>query len=228
MTWTPFYIDLDGVEAAVFGGGTVATRRALMLSRAGAKVRVYSLQFTRELEEEASRNRYISLERVDLSSADIEGLIGDALIVVVATSDESINQRILEAAKRMRRLVNYPPDGRRGNLIVPFRGETSYGLHYAITSLGATGIAARRARDLVGRILEEDQGIRVWYEAMSRVKKLLKSSIGDHKLRYRLYFIVEKDPEFSRALERGDLDRALRRAQEIVLQHLQGSSQPQG
>ncbi len=228
MTWTPFYIDLDGVEAAVFGGGTVATRRALMLSRAGAKVRVYSLQFTRELEEEASRNRYISLERVDLSSADIEGLIGDALIVVVATSDESINQRILEAAKRMRRLVNYPPDGRRGNLIVPFRGETSYGLHYAITSLGATGIAARRARDLVGRILEEDQGIRVWYEAMSRVKKLLKSSIGDHKLRYRLYFIVEKDPEFSRALERGDLDGALRRAQEIVLQHLQGSSQPQG
>lgn len=215
MTWQPFYIRLDGLRAAVFGGGTVATRRALMLARSGALVDVYSLDFTPELVRAAEEGNP-RLHRVDLREADPRSLIGDALIVVVATSDEEVNEKILGAALEMGRLVNYPPRGTRGNLIVPFRGETSYGLRFAVTSLGETGVGARRARDRVLEVLESDESVRNWYEAMRRVKTLLKARVGDYKLRYRLYFVIERDPEFASLVESGRIREALERAERII------------
>ncbi len=224
--WLPLYVNPGGLRVVVFGGGTVATRRALMFAEAGAIVEVYSLEFSSELLEAAERG-LLSIARIDLREARLEEVMKEASLVVIATSDESLNERILSQALALGKLVNYPPDGKRGNIIVPFRGETSYGLKFAVTSLGETGVGARRARDRIQAILERDESLKRWYRAMKRVKELLRGSVADYKLRYKLYFVIERDREFAGLVENGMIDEAINRAREIIEESTQ-SSKPEG
>ncbi len=215
MEWIPLYVNMEGLRVAVLGGGTVAERRALTFSAAGAFVDVYSLDFTPGLRE-ASLKGNLRLHRVDLRGVEPDSILRGYSLVVIATSDPGLNEVFLEEARRMGLLVNYPPDGTRGSVIVPFRGEASYGLRVAVTSLGETGVAARAALERIVGCLEEDRYLRGLYSVMSRVKRYMKESIGDYKLRYRLYFKIAGDPLFGELVGKGLLEEAYQRAVDII------------
>ena len=219
MSWIPLYVRLEGRRAAVFGGGRVAERRARLLAGAGMRVDVYSLDFTPGLRS-LEREGLARLHRVDLRllpPGGIAGLARGSLIAVAATSSEAINRRVLEEARAAGALVNYPPLGLAGDVIVPFRGSTSYGLHVAVTSLGATGIAARRALERVIAALESDGYIRGLYIVMSRFKEWLRSVEPSPRRRIPIYFAVDEDPLFQRLVEEGRLGEALERAKSLAL-----------
>ena len=227
-SWAPVYLRLDGRRTVVFGGGTVATRRAVALASMGAHVDVYSLEFSGELERLAGDGR-IRLHRLDLSRLSderLEELARGAVIVVAATDDMGLNRRLLRAARRAGALVNYPPRGVEGDLIFPFKASTSYGLHVAVTSLGRTGIAARRALERIIGFLEGDDYVRGLYLVMSRFKEWLMTVEDSPKRRLPVYFEVDADPIFQRLVEEGRLDEALERAKALALQLLGKAQQP--
>ncbi len=225
--WLPLYINPKGLNVAIFGGGSLGERRAQLFSEYGAKVRVYASSFTRDLKNMASLGR-IELYRTDLSNDNslILHAIEWADIVVVATGIEEIDNKIVNLAKSKRKLINDGVNTFRGNIIVPFRGKTSYGLCFSVTSLGRAGIAARNARDLIKSCLENGQ-LRTLYTVMARIKEYLKQEIRDPKKRIPLYFIIEKDHLFQQYIDSKNTDKAYERALEIINKYIQEESMRQ-
>ncbi len=214
-TWIPLYIDPTGLRVAVLGGGQLGERRAKMFAEAGAKVRVYALRFTDSLKQYADRYK-IELVKTDLlQESNILEAIKWADLVVIATGVDIIDRKAAAYAREMRKLVNNGVDAEQGNIIVPFQDETSYGLRFAVTSLGETGIAARIARDKIKECLE-DQSLATTYRVMARIKKYIKTNIKDAKQRLPLYFIIEEDKVFQRYVSQGEEEKAFQRALEII------------
>ncbi|MEB3764968.1 MAG: bifunctional precorrin-2 dehydrogenase/sirohydrochlorin ferrochelatase [Desulfurococcales archaeon] len=217
-TWIPIYIDPTGLRVAVLGGGQLGERRAKMFADAGAQVRVYALRFADSLKKYAYRYR-IELVKTDLlKESNLLEAIKWADLVVIATGVDVIDRKAAAYAREMRKLVNNGVDAERGNVIVPFQGETSYGLKFAVTSLGETGIAARIARDRIKECLE-DQSLATMYRVMARIKKYMKTNIKDAKQRLPLYFIIEEDKVFQRYVSQGEEEKAFQRALEIISNH---------
>jgi precorrin-2 dehydrogenase/sirohydrochlorin ferrochelatase len=148
-------------------------------------------------------------------------------LVVIATGNESIDDRAATIALSLGKLVNNGTNAQKGNIIVPFRGITSYGLRIAVTSLGVSGIGARVARDRILDYLEKDGYVRTLYNVMARVKTYLKSRIPDPKERIPLYFKVEDDSDFQRLVESSREEEAYERALEIIEEHIHGQSTTQ-
>lgn len=217
MVWIPLYIDVAGFRVLVVGGGRVGEGRALLFSKAGAVVTVVAMDFTERLRSEAESGS-IKLVKAKLPDdwETLAKLIDESDLVVVAVPDPDIARSIAEEARAKGKLVNNAVDYKDGNVVVPFRGSTSYGLYFAVTSLGRAGVAARVAAEKVKECLESDEGLRALYVSMARLKEWLKSNVSDPKKRIPIYFKVAEDPDYQQAVARGDAEGAYRRALEIA------------
>ncbi|MBC5649183.1 precorrin-6A reductase [Christensenella tenuis] len=91
----PLFADIRGKKAVVVGGGEVASRRVKTLCRFAFEIVVVSRSFSKEMTELAKRGRILAKQK-EFEAEDIEG----AFLVVAATSDRELNQKIGEAAKR--------------------------------------------------------------------------------------------------------------------------------
>ncbi len=216
MTFLPLFIDLRGKGVVVFGGGSVGARRALEFARSGARVSVVAERFTHELEV-AGRAGEVELIRRSLRPGDdISSLLKGRLLAVIATSDPALNRYLARTAMSAGLLVNNATEASEGDVVFPFRDEPLPGLYIAVTTLGASGVAARWARDRVSRCLSSDSELRALLDVMTRFKRELKAKVSDVRTRLDLYFKVESDQTFRELISRGDVEGALRRALELA------------
>ncbi len=217
MGCIPLYVDVAGFRVLVVGGGRVGEGRALLFSRAGARVTVAALEFTERLEKEAKEGS-IRLARLKLPEDwdELVKLVEESDLVVVAVPSLELARRVAREARSRGKLVNNAVDYKDGNVVVPFRGSTSYGLHYAVTSLGRAGVAARVAAEKVKECLESDRELRALYESMARLKEWLKANVPDPGVRIPVYFKVAEDPAYREAVAKGDAEKAYSRALEIA------------
>ena len=218
-THIPVYIEFIGLKVAVVGGGSVGTRRAELLSEAGADVTVYSIDFSEKLRELAEKDKVKLVELPgNISPEELADLIpGNTVLVVIATSNLDFNKQLSSILLRRGVLVNNATDAKTGNTVFPFRGEVyNGGIMISATSLGRTGVAARRVLEYCIESLEDNSYLRNLYEVMSKFKSILVDCIGDPKRRFPLYFKVDKDNLFHELLRAGSLEDALARALEIA------------
>ncbi len=211
-------VDASKLRVLVIGGGRAGAGRALRLASRGARVVVASLEFSGELVE-AWRRGLVELVRADAGDSIVDALMEWANLVVVAVPDAGLARRLAERAEALGKLVSVATTGVRGNAVMPFQGEGG-GLAYAVTSLGASGLAARRALELIGERVAGDPEVRCLLRVHGEVKRRLIEGVGDHRARMRVHEALWRDPEF-RALcregrEREALERALRLAAEIT------------
>ncbi|MEB3788197.1 MAG: bifunctional precorrin-2 dehydrogenase/sirohydrochlorin ferrochelatase [Desulfurococcales archaeon] len=220
MTYTPFYIDLSGKKAVVIGGGSIGGHRARLYSEAGARVVIMAEELGKEASELVSQGKAIFIKaRLPGDMAKVEDELQDAFIVTIALPDEELAKSIASLAKSRGVLVNSAVDARLGDVIIPFQADAG-GLRVAVTSLGATGLAARIATEKIKNLLDNDLELRTIYEATARLKKCLKARVPSSRLRMPVYFAVIDDREFREYAMRGDLERALDRARSIALEVL--------
>ena len=133
----PIYLDIRDKKCVVVGGGDVAYRKAVSLKEAGAQVVVISPELTEEFMEEEG---FIIL-RQKYEQKCLEG----ATLVIAATSEQEVNQRVWEEACRRGLPVNVVDQPELCNFIVPSvvnRGE----LQISISTGGASPALARRMR----------------------------------------------------------------------------------
>ncbi len=165
-----------------------------MFREAGALVRVVGLSFNEELEERARRDP--GLELVELDAGSEEALrphVEWADIVVVATPSREANEAAWRLARRLRRWVNDATDASRTEIVVPYRAELLDGaLEVAVTTQGKSGVVARHALERIKECLEGDEELRLLYDAMWRVKPVLKALVPDGRLRFPVYFEAEE------------------------------------
>lgn len=128
----PLFIDFKGKKVLVVGGGRIGTRRAISLREHGAEVTVVSKTFTKELLETSG----INLIKRDASEFEKRDLIdGSFFMVVTASDDKKVNEKLGEAARERGMLVNRADAHNKGDVVFPMVSRVC-GHTMAYTTLG--------------------------------------------------------------------------------------------
>lgn len=178
----PIYLDVKGKRCVVVGGGEVAYRKALGLKEVGAEVVVIAPEFYKStlggLAEEG-----VILLRQKYSGECLAG----AFLVIAATDDKEVNQKVWEDACRHGLLVNVVDQPGLCNFIVPSvvnRGE----LQISISTGGASPALAKRIRqeleDLFGPEYSE------LTQLLSKLRPLVISSVKEEGKRRQVFELL--------------------------------------
>ena len=114
MRYYPVCLDIKDRPCLVVGGGQVGTRKVGNLLKCGARVTVVSPEVSNELTALAEQGKIIVKAR-GYRSSDLE----TAFMVIGATNDQTLNQRIHDEAERAGRLVNIADQPVLCNFVLP-------------------------------------------------------------------------------------------------------------
>lgn len=96
----PLFINLKNKKILVIGGGKVGSRRALYLLKAGAIVVIISKEFNRKLLK--TKNKNLKLIKKDINNKNLNEIsLKDYFLIITATSDKKINERITSKIKKI-------------------------------------------------------------------------------------------------------------------------------
>ena len=150
--YLPLFVRLRDRSALVVGGGTVATRKAELLHRAGAAVSVVAPAIGDEMRLAANAAQWRLLERA-FQARDIE----HAALVVAATDDSVLNRQISELARERGLPVNVVDDPAASSFIFPAVVDRAP-VVVAVGSGGHAPLLARRIRALIESLLPSNLG----------------------------------------------------------------------
>jgi siroheme synthase-like protein len=195
VSGVPILVEGAVLTVLVVGGGPVAVRKAAAFVAAGATVRIVALEPSPAMRELARASRVELVER-----AYGRGDIGDALLVVAATSDRTTNAAVAADARASARLVNVadaPGDGSFATMATHRAGALVVG----VTAGGVPGAAAR-VRDAIARRFDER------YAAALTSLATLRRSLLDRgaSAEWRALAAVVIDDDFVETVEAGTLD----------------------
>jgi siroheme synthase-like protein len=144
-TYYPLLLNIQGKKCLVVGGGEVALRKAQMLLEYGAVVEIVSPAFCHELNQLVKGGAIQAVNR----SYKTEDL-NDALLVVAATDDAKVNEKIAAEGRKRGILVNVVDMPNISDFIVP-----SYFRHgniiVAVSTSGKSPALARKIRSELER-----------------------------------------------------------------------------
>ena len=189
----PLVVDGNQVTALVVGGGVVATRKVLALRDGGATVRVRAPRVSDELTDRATGDQHLLIEDRPYDDA----AIGDALIIVAATDDRSLNVRIAADARRARRLVLVAGEPGAGNCAMP-AVHRSGDLVVAVAS-GGVPRASARVRDALASRLDNRYAAAI--RAVARLRQRLLAA--DDRAAWRAAADVLLAEDFCESVENG-------------------------
>ena len=140
MDFLPIFLDIKQKPSLVVGGGDVAARKVSLLLKAQSDVTVVSPELSRELLEwqEEGKIKHIAREFED---ADI----GQAVLVIAATDNKAVNQRVYELANAQKIPVNVVDAPDLCTFITPSIIDRSP-VQIAISTGGASPVLARMIR----------------------------------------------------------------------------------
>jgi len=217
----PLFIEFQGKNVLIIGGGGVGTVRAKKILGAGANVRVLSLDFSEELKklEKLGKVELIKGDAFDVNT--LEKLVAWSNIVTVAIPNKKVNDIVIDISRKYKTLVNLANDAERTEVVVPFEGEVE-GIRFAVTTEGKSGVVARKVRDSFRKMLEEDEETLFFLKAMHYLKRYMKSHNVPVKLRMKLYFVISADPEFRKLVKEEDTEGVKKLVRELVKEYVDG------
>jgi precorrin-2 dehydrogenase/sirohydrochlorin ferrochelatase len=175
----PVFLNLRNRRCVVAGGGTVASRKVDSLLRAGAEVTVISPACCPRIEllVKAGRIQYF---RKACTPADVK----EAFVVICATDDEKVNQKVANFASSRNIPVNVVDRPGLGNFIVP--SSVSRGrLQIGISTAGASPALARRIRKELQERYGPEYG---WFlDFMSEVRPRILKDISEEAIRKKIF-----------------------------------------
>lgn len=145
MRYYPVFLDLKERLCVVVGGGRVAERKIKILLRTGARVRVISPRLTDSLARLKKRKKISHLPRT-YRRGDLRG----SFLVIGATDERSVNERVFREAAAGRIPVNVVDDPAHSSFIVPSVVQKK-DLLVAISTSGKSPALARLLRQKLGK-----------------------------------------------------------------------------
>jgi uroporphyrin-III C-methyltransferase/precorrin-2 dehydrogenase/sirohydrochlorin ferrochelatase len=140
MDFLPLFTDLRNKPCLLIGGGQVALRKARLLCKAGAQVRLVSHEILPELST-LILNTGGECIRGDYS----DHLLDNVFLVIAATDDQALNSRVSAACHQRHIPVNVVDDPGLCSVILPAIIDRSP-LMIAISSGGKSPVLARMMR----------------------------------------------------------------------------------
>lgn len=140
MEFLPLFANISGQTCLVVGGGSVAARKAALLARAGAVIRLVApavCDAAREVVEASGGELRIKT----FIDADLDGVS----LVVAATDDLGLNAHVSDAARRMQLMVNVVDQPELCSFIFPSIVDRNP-VVIAVSSGGSSPVLARLLR----------------------------------------------------------------------------------
>ncbi|MCZ7357132.1 MAG: bifunctional precorrin-2 dehydrogenase/sirohydrochlorin ferrochelatase [Candidatus Methanoperedens sp.] len=191
----PLMLDLSGKEVIIFGGGNVGERKALLFCD-HARVTVVSREFTPSLIRLSEQGK-IKLVRVEnLVEKDTARYLDNAFIVIPATNDAALNEKIAQISWQEGMLVNRVDD--TGDIIVPSvirRGDIIIG----ISTLGQSPALSKYIRQRIEKVITP--GFERMSQLQNEIRELLKLKVDDQKKRREILWNIINDNDVWIALE---------------------------
>ncbi|MDN7023457.1 bifunctional precorrin-2 dehydrogenase/sirohydrochlorin ferrochelatase [Methanoculleus sp. FWC-SCC1] len=204
----PLMLDLAGRTVLIFGGGDVGVRKAAFFQHE-AKVTVISRSFSPAFDGLTIRR--CRMEIADLREDELVRMLTGAFLVVTATSDPALNDRIGSLCRERGVLWNNAA-GEQGDVLVP---SIVAGKHYllAVTTFGMSPAVPRYLRLRLEREYAELDGM----IALQRdLRAMLKDAEPVQDRRSATLWSVLCDEDIWAALA-SDYNRALHLAEERYL-----------
>ncbi len=179
MKLYPLFADLRDRSVLVVGGGAVAERKAAMLLEAGAGVTVGAPSLSPALEAWAASGRV-----VHRAGTFVPEWLDEVWLVVAATGDGALHQRIAELAAARRIFVNVVDDASRSSFQVPAVIDRSP-ITIAISSGGDAPMFARLIRERLETLLDHSLGSLA--TLASKLRKRIRLRYPDPSTRRSFY-----------------------------------------
>lgn len=152
MDYLPLFAEVKERPVLVVGGGEIAARKILFLRRAGARVQVVAAELSEVIAGQVERQE-ISWR----AKAFEEQQLDDVFLVIAATDDDALNQRVSAAANARYRLVNVVDNQPLCSAVFPSIVDRSP-LLIAIFSGGSAPVLSRLIREKIEALLPTNLG----------------------------------------------------------------------
>jgi siroheme synthase-like protein len=207
LKYYPVYLDLRDRAVLVVGGGAVAEGKAEQLIEAGARVRLVSPGLTPRLGALEAQGAFAYREG-GFAESDLEGV----MLVISATDDQEVNERVARAAAARGLLCNVVDQPALCNFITPAL-LTQGDLQISVSTGGGSPALTQRVKREVGELVGAEYGELLELAAEMRLE--VKRRIPDFEGRRRvLHAFVES--EALELLREGRRDEARRLARVLV------------
>jgi uroporphyrin-III C-methyltransferase/precorrin-2 dehydrogenase/sirohydrochlorin ferrochelatase len=177
MRYFPLYLRLKDTRCLMVGGGEVALRKTRLLLKSGTAITLIAPEIHPELAELATAGD-IKHTAAAFAAADLSP---DYTLVVAATDDRLINQRVSEAAAKQKILCNVVDDRELSTAIMPAIVDRSP-LLIAVSSGGESPVMTTRIRQQLEQLFPPAYGKLVEFAGAwrERVKQRF-NSIGERR-----------------------------------------------
>ena len=145
----PLFVNVENKEVLIVGGGKIGGRKAQTLREYGANVTVYSEKVTEEAIL-ADKNIKVVNKNVSYDEVEIRELVKKYFLVVAATDDMELNDRISHVCMSENILVNNVSSKTEMNAMF---GAVVKNDEFQI-GIGSYGKSCRRSKALKGRVQE--------------------------------------------------------------------------
>lgn len=213
MDYFPFFMRLKGRQVLLVGGGEIATRKARLLAKAGAVLRVISLEVEPELESLVTTNGG-SIALREFEPRDLD----DVVLVVAATDQADVNQRLSQLAHERSVPVNVVDSPELCSVITPAIVDRSP-LLIAISSGGEAPVLARMVRARLERMLPASYGRLAGLA--SRFRDAVKNAFKNTDERRRFWESVFEGP-VAEQVYAGNMETAAEQLEQLLGQSTTG------
>nr|WP_321496235.1 bifunctional precorrin-2 dehydrogenase/sirohydrochlorin ferrochelatase [uncultured Methanolobus sp.] len=207
----PLLIDMSDKKVVIFGSGSVGERKANLFSEY-AKVTVVSRSFS-DVIYELEKKCGILLIEADagkLTDDDINDIIRDAFLVIPATNDRGINERIVNLSKSFGILTNEVDA--IGDVTVPAVVKRG-GLTISISTAGSSPAFSRFTRRQVEKIITPEFADMI--NIQDEMRTYLKEEVPDQRDRKEMLWDILESEEVWSALKES-YEKGFNTAQGIV------------
>ncbi|MFZ3166209.1 MAG: bifunctional precorrin-2 dehydrogenase/sirohydrochlorin ferrochelatase [Candidatus Methanoperedens sp.] len=191
----PLMLDLKEKEIIIFGGGEVGERKASLFCEL-ALVTVISKEFTSGLNRFYEMGKIKLIKVKDITGKDISSYLKKAFIVIPATNDAILNERIAKIARDEGKFVNRVDD--IGDIIIPSvirRGDIVIG----ISTAGQSPALSKYIRQKVEEVITPE------FAQMSRlqneIRDRLKTEVDEQKKRKEILWNIINDNDVWKGFE---------------------------
>jgi uroporphyrin-III C-methyltransferase / precorrin-2 dehydrogenase / sirohydrochlorin ferrochelatase len=179
LRYFPIFVDLDGRDVLIVGGGEKALQKLRLLSKSGAQIRLVAAEFSDGVRELA-RGTKVALTERSFAPSDL----GGAALVFAATDDAGVDSEVARAAKEQGLLHNVVDGPAESSFIMPAIVDRDP----VVVAIGTEGSAPVLAREIKARLeawLPANLG-RVAEAAMS-LRRRVQDALSDPVARRRIW-----------------------------------------
>lgn len=206
MALTSLYLDMKDKNVLIIGTGSVGIRRARRFLKAESNVNIV----TKSIDEDI-RKEFIEKGACFYDNSQLDVLIDESDLIVVATDDVELNEKIaLEANDK---LINCSSNPSISNVIFPSTFDIG-GVTISVYTGSKSPLMAKTLRKKIQSIITDED---IYYiQLQEYVRELLKTNVNSQQDRKDYMLKINEDEKIRELIQNNNLDEAKRYVKEII------------